>query len=100
MEWAAKSNHRFRHAAFVMKGGAVLSYGYNHNNCHAEVNALKKLWPSKRKGCSVFVIRLTGSGMLLAESKPCEECQKYMRKHGVKRCSYSTADRSIATMKI
>ncbi|SRR6266498_2291505 len=87
------SCHRFKHAAFVIKGGSIIAMAPNHHR-HAEVAALSKLWPSKRKGTTVLSLRVTRSG-LLAMAKPCEKCMRFMLTHGVRKIMYSTSEREI-----
>lgn len=77
-----RSNHdTFHHATVVIKGGAIQSFGYNLNATHAEVNALKKLWPSKRAGVTVFNLRFTRRG--LGNSRPCKRCMDFMVQNSV-----------------
>ena len=86
---AKKARHTFAfHAAIVQKGGAVVSTGYNHDWIHAERKALNNLWPNKRKGCTVWSIRVTAGGRL-ANAKPCKACELYMVENGIKAVWYS-----------
>jgi len=82
---AKKSPKRFKHCSIVIKGGAILAVGYNTPSNHSEVNALKKLWPSKRKGTVVLNIRIRRDDSL-ADSRPCEKCYKFMQESGVSKC--------------
>lgn len=87
-KFAQKSDHQqFKHAAIVLKGGAVLAFGFNHEKVHAEVNALKKLWPNKRKGTHVISLRFTKTGM--GNSAPCDKCQKFMKENGIEKVTYT-----------
>jgi deoxycytidylate deaminase len=93
---ARKSTHRsYHHGAIVIRGGAIISSGYNHGFIHAEVHAIKKLWPNTVKGCSVMVVRVTDKGF--GKSKPCAECYKYMRDVGIGKVTYTDiiGDREI-----
>lgn len=77
------SNHsRFNHGAIVLRGGAIQSVGYNFNDTHAEIHALKKLWPSKRAGTTVFNLRFTTRS--LGNSRPCDGCMAFMELHSIK----------------
>tara|TARA_B100001996_G_C18622511_1_gene578316 strand:- start:456 stop:803 length:348 start_codon:yes stop_codon:yes gene_type:complete len=98
VEEAERSVQRFKHGAVIVKGGKIVSTGFNKvsRKCpshmfsvHAEVSAIKH---SKVGLCEshVYVVRLNTSG--LAESKPCENCQKFMKMHGVSRCFYSNSN--------
>lgn len=96
---AMKSTHKaYFHSAIVTRGGRVIATGYN-NILHAEEAALNKLWPSERKGSRVWSIRVTKSG-ILANAKPCPNCQKLMKAEGVKMCFYSTSESKIERMKL
>jgi len=87
---ATRSTHRrHHHAAIVLRGGAIVATGYNHGSRHAEVCAIGKLWPSKRRGCVVWSFRFSKSGNL-ALAKPCKRCQERLRASGIRCCHYST----------
>lgn len=80
---AKKAGHKsYKHAAIVIKGGAVQSFGYNYGKIHAEVNALKKIWPNKRAGVTVFNLRFTSKS--LGNSRPCKNCLDFMVQNSVK----------------
>jgi deoxycytidylate deaminase len=84
-----KATHKcHKHAAVVYRGGAIVAMGYNHDEVHAEVSALNKLWPSERRGTRVVSIRMSKGGNLRL-AKPCVDCEAYMRANGVKMVIYS-----------
>lgn len=94
------SNHPLHHhVVFAVKGGAVVAVGVNNNYRHAEVVALSQLWPNKRKGVKVYSFRWLKSGRL-GQAKPCEDCEKYLRKNGVKTVYYSDSVGQIQKMKL
>lgn len=100
MRVARRSTHReHRHAAVVERGGAYLAMEANRNHRHAEVAALRKLWPSERRGVRVWSLRWTRAGNL-ALAKPCAACQEAMRAAGVKAVYFSTATGEIAVLKL
>lgn len=96
---AKKSPKRERHASIVMRGGAVLAHGFNHDGRHAEVAALSKLWPSERRGTTVISFRLTPAG---AEgiAFPCEKCQQFIRAAGVKKVVFSSNGEGMKTWRV
>lgn len=95
-----KARHKaHRHAALVYKSGALVSQGVNHDEVHAEVGALKKLWPSERKDTTVVSVRMTRGGRL-GIAKPCPECERYMKENGVKKVIYSDEDGQMVTMRL
>lgn len=80
---AKKSTHRrFTHAALVVKSGNILASGFNHDTRHAEVSAIRKVWPKNRKGSTVVSLRFTKTGNL-GNSNPCNNCRKFLREQGV-----------------
>lgn len=89
----------FRHAVLVMSGGRVMAIGYNTHQHHAEIHALQKLWPSERKHTKVVSVRFNKSGKL-AMAKPCPECQKYLKKHGVKKVEYSDSNGHMQLLRL
>jgi cytidine deaminase len=88
-----------KHAALVVRGGSIISVGVNHETTHAEVQALKTLWPSERRGTRIIVVRMTRGGRL-GMSKPCAECETFMREAGVKSVQYSDAAGELQRMKL
>jgi hypothetical protein len=96
---AAKSTHQHKHAVVVERGGTILSYGYNVGWNHAEKKALGKLWPDKRRGVTVWSVRVTSGGNWRM-AKPCPRCEAYLRENGVKEVLYSTDDGTIARMRL
>jgi cytidine deaminase len=100
MKLCSRSTHRqHRHAALVFSGGAIKAMGYNHGEIHAEVHALKKLWPDHRKGATVYSFRFTKAGKM-AMAKPCAECEKFMRENDVKVVYYSVSNGGMERMKL
>lgn len=87
---AERSTHpHHRHASIVLRGGAVVATGYNHDDRHAEIVALSKLWPSKRKGTTVMNLRLTNAGTV-GLAKPCGECLAFLLESGVESVKWTT----------
>lgn len=86
---ALRSAERFKHGAVVVRGGRVLSIGYNKGKIHAEVDALKKV--SDPSGTTLYVVRIGHDGKLRL-SRPCNNCLNYAINCGVKRIVYSIAD--------
>lgn len=88
---AIKSPKRHKHATLVIKGGAILAIGYNHDKTHSEIAALNKLWPSKRVGTTIINVRINKRNQLV-NSAPCDNCMKYLKKHGVRKVKYTFTD--------
>lgn len=95
----SESPKTFRHAALVLRGGNIVSIGSNRSDTHAEVAALRNLWPSERRGCVVVSLRFTATGQL-ANAKPCPACQAFLIENGVTKAHYTTAERGWETMRL
>jgi len=90
-EIASRSDHNsYLHVAVVTRGGVLMAAECNQGSHHAECRALEQLWPSERRGTTVYSLRFTLGHKRLALAKPCPECDAYMRKYGVKKVVYST----------
>jgi deoxycytidylate deaminase len=97
---AQKSSHSWAlHSAIVMRGGSVLSTGYNKDCRHAEVSALNKIWPNKRAGARLFSFRITPGGKW-ACAKPCPDCMKVIKASGIKDVWYTDREGKIQKMKV
>lgn len=100
----------YRMAALVVKGGSVINVGYNrmspgalkakeyayinhnmHRGIHAELAAILNLSPDILKDSIIYVSGITKGGRLV-KSKPCEACQRMLRRYGVKTVVYHEQD--------
>lgn len=89
-----------RHGAAVVRGGALLAVGHNGRGCHAEIDALEKLSPEDRVGCTVYSVRVARTMTHAGMAKPCPNCEAYMREYGVKKVYYSTPTGEIDMMRL
>jgi tRNA(Arg) A34 adenosine deaminase TadA len=99
IEQAERSSQNFKHGAIIVKNKKIISLGHNKisskvpshlYSIHAEMAAIKG--SSKNVTNShCYVVRVNTYG--LAESKPCEKCQQFMKMHGVTRVFYSTGSK-------
>lgn len=93
---------RHRHGAVVVKGGRVLSTGFNEirytkelrrPTLHAEEAAILKLLKQRRMndliGSEIYVSRVKPNGSC-GLSKPCANCLNLIRSVGIKRVYYTT----------
>lgn len=101
---ALKSEHKqHRHGAVIVKGGRVLSTGYNQlrpsnviktPTLHAEAHAILKVLGDRRQhelvGATMYVSRWTRGGCL-SLSKPCPSCTDLLRSVGIRDCVYTTS---------
>jgi len=86
----SKSHHsRHRHGSVSISGNRIIARGTNFSWVHAEVCALPKKVLTLHKDIVVYVVRRNNRGEL-RNSRPCDRCEKYMRKNGVSRVYFST----------
>jgi len=100
---------KLRHGAVIVKGGSVVSFGFNKSNhCqfgqrfrhmdkgpatqHAEISAILGLPRSATQGADVYVVRINND-CDWRMSKPCPMCEQALRFVGVKRVFYTTGDK-------
>ncbi|MDB5716150.1 MAG: hypothetical protein JWO15_3547 [Sphingomonadales bacterium] len=109
----------YTHCAVIVRGGAILSVGYNglningfvdylsafdkterpfinkHAEVHAILSARNKL---DLRGAKLFVARIkpTGIGM----SKPCESCRQAARQYGIRRIIFTVDDNEYGVLKV
>lgn len=105
---AHKSTMLQRHGAVIVgRGGEIVSQGYNQMvdymshqfSLHAEVSAIQQL-KKKKKGSwhpddlTMIVVRLGGKdgNFYTKLSKPCCNCEKEIRKTGIKRVFFSVSE--------
>lgn len=89
----------YRHIAIVFQSGNVLAIATNESR-HAEVAALSKVTdPMKRIGTTVLSVRVRKDGSL-ANGKPCENCEAFMRSCGVKKVYWSDGHGTFESMKL
>lgn len=101
--------YRYRHIAAIINHNTIISIGFNtsrefYSGCnyskHAEIDALYKLPPhrrKKKKNITLLVLRITNTGKL-ANSKPCSNCVRRIRNHYKYRITevyYSNSDGDI-----
>ena len=100
---------KLRHGAVIVKGGSVVSFGFNKaNHCqfgkrfrqadkghatqHAEISAILGLPRSATQGADVYVVRINND-CDWRMSKPCPMCEQALKFVGVKRVFYTTGDK-------
>ena len=106
------SNHRHHKlGAVLVAKNKVINTGFNSTSTHpkspdrkwfsvhAEFSALLGIEAYKVRGSDLYVTRSTIT-MPYANSKPCEECEFFIRKMGIRRVHYINQERQFASMKI
>lgn len=100
---AMKSICRYRLGAVLVKGGAIINFGYNrtgHHNLiekkktrdidqlHAEVDAVLGIAKIETRKCDIWIARIKNDDQL-GLAKPCEMCQLILKEMGIRRVFYS-----------
>lgn len=103
----APSREGYRLGAVAVRGGQLLGRGANrhrndptqcpgvdrsHWSVHAEHDCLKGV--SDAAGATLYVVRIKKCGAL-AMARPCANCWDLIRKAGISRVVYSTAEGSL-----
>jgi len=94
-----KSNYKYMLGAVIVKRGQIVGRGYNsvcytgknrpfNNGIHAEISAINDTRASDREDAVVYVARYRKCGSLGC-AKPCDACEKVLRKLGIKTVWYS-----------
>jgi deoxycytidylate deaminase len=97
---AKKSDHKWaHHVAILFRGGEIMAIGYNKGVMHAEEMALRKLQMAQGTAHTIRSIRIRRDGKLGA-SRPCEDCLRQIRTHGIKYVYFSDYDGSEQRMTI
>ncbi len=91
----------YRHYAFIVQSGEVLSLGRNHTGdgvviykrgkIHAEYVAFRKAQHRIHKGFECYNIRI-GRDMATRCSKPCRICFNFLKAHGCTKVHYTITD--------
>ena len=96
---------KLRHGAVVVKGGSIVSFGFNKSNhCqfgkrfrhrdrgdatqHAEISAILGMPRSTTQGADLYVVRINNFCQWRM-SKPCHMCEEALRFVGIKRVFYT-----------
>lgn len=98
-----KSGHpKFRHGSIVVLRNSIVGKGANFGFMHAEVSSVSSIYKkklSKKDKLVVYVCRVNSRG-LFRNSKPCENCQHYMRRWGIRKVYYTIDESNIGKMKL
>ena len=95
-----KSSYKIKVGSVVVRKNKIVGKGFNivcsngndrYTGIHAEISAINHTTARLRQNATVIVARVSNTGKL-GMSKPCESCETILRKLGIKRVWYSTAD--------
>jgi deoxycytidylate deaminase len=92
-------HHQHKIGAAIVKGGKILSTGFNKlkthtlsphpfKSCHAEFMAIKYLDKEALEGTTIYVFRKNKKGEIV-NSKPCPSCYKLITDSGIKQIYYT-----------
>lgn len=103
-----KSSYFYKLGAVLVNKNKVIGKGRNKvasgtrslHIIHAEHDCLRKADKRKIKGSVLFVCRITTGNKQLALAKPCELCQRRLRKNGVRVVYYSLEDGTWGMLKL
>lgn len=91
---------RYRVGAVGVRTDGTLVYAWNGAvevptpHMHAEARLVKKLdW-----GSTVYVARTRKDDGTLAMAKPCKDCERVLRRRGIKRVEYSINEHEFGVM--
>lgn len=118
-------NLEYNLCAVIVRGGSVISVGFNKRNTngfvehytdlakgqrdwcmstHAEMDAvLQARAKTDLRGCKIYVLRKhidTENYGVFGMAKPCEICQHVLYNYGIRRAYYTIDDNSFGVMKI
>lgn len=96
---AMKARHRHRLGALIIKGGNVISTGWNYSVNHAETVALGKIFDTNIKGSTLVVVRMRRDGRL-GMSFPCASCLAAIVESGISRIVYTDQDGLVQSRKV
>lgn len=98
-----QSEYRYKIGAVIFDKNKIVSVGINklktnpqlneyfkYATVHAEVDAVLHSIQDI-EGCDIFVYRETRDGKV-ANAKPCPQCVQFLKKNGIKRAYWTTAD--------
>lgn len=92
------SHPEHRLIAVIIKGGNVISTGWNYSHIHAEHTAINRAWRSNIKGTTMVVLRLKKSGGL-GMAKPCKKCEQKIVAAGIKNVVYTDVNGNFVSMR-
>lgn len=99
-----KSEYKLQVGAVVIKGGSLISSGYNEvrycsvgsikytkfkESLHAERSALSKMNKEDVSGCSIYIYREGVTTKKPAMSKPCPQCFHMIKELGIKKIYFT-----------
>ena len=112
----------FKLTAVIVRGGNVISVGYNKSSTnafvehytdivrgsrdyclstHAEMDAILKCRDkTDLVGCKIYIARIRKDNDKLGLARPCEICQRALFNYGIKKAYYSIDSNSYGVMKI
>jgi tRNA(Arg) A34 adenosine deaminase TadA len=126
MSFAAENEYddtlEYHLCAVIVRGGAVISVGFNKKgtngfveyygdlakgerdwclSTHAEMDAVYKARGKiDLRGCKIFVVRRRKLDHSYAMARPCEICRHVLYNYGIRRAYYTISENEFGQMKI
>lgn len=96
-----------KHAAGLLLKNKIKSHAINnyikkdslYKTIHAEINLLKSLKRNLYNKIDIIVIRINKSSDL-KNSRPCSDCIRYLKEHGIRKVYYSNSAGDIVCEKV
>ena len=104
----SSTHTKANHGAVIVRGGRILSMGFNsveqraetnHEYMHAEMHAIISARCDNLKGSKIYVFREDKYGFI-NNSRPCDKCQKMLKEYGIKRAIYTIDEKTYGVMAI
>lgn len=111
----------FRLCSVIVRGGSVISVGFNKRNTNGFVDYYCDLARNQRRfcetthsemdavlqardktdltGCKIYVVRLKDND-IFGLAKPCEICEHVLFNYGIKKAYYTIDETNFGTMKV
>lgn len=95
-----RSNHpEHRIACLLIRGGKIISTGWNANHQHGEHSALNRVWENGADGAVAFVVRVRRDGTI-GMAHPCDLCMQRLKEAGVRKVIYTNQEGQLETIKL
>lgn len=111
----------FRLCSVIVRGGSIVSVGFNKRNTNGFVDYYSDLAKAQRgfcesthsemdavlqarektdlRGCKIYVVRIKEND-IFGLAKPCEICEHVLFNYGIKKAYYTIDETNFGTMKI
>lgn len=92
-------HHSHKLGCVIIKGGTIISAGWNIDVQHAEHTAINRAWRSNIDGAIAIVVRIRKDGSI-GLAKPCITCLNRLIDAGIKKVTYTTNSGGTKSVKL